>query len=195
MPLTLRGRPPRRLRRTVATIALATASVAALAQTSTAPPPVDPASPLPSATTAPRPPRSRPPFNVPGPEWVGRRVQTIDEQVKLTPDQRAEVLAAFHDQTERMTAINAKYGTTDQMRAEMSELRAVSQETRAKITTILTPPQAKQWNEFLQARRARSQSRLQHELQRSGATRPAPASDAPTSGAPASAPSTSGAPK
>jgi hypothetical protein len=197
--------PSRRLRRAVAAFVLAAACATAMAQTPAAPAPSGAATPPPSGTPAPHPHRSRQPFNAPGPEQVARRVETMDDQVKLTPDQATKVKAAYQKEADRMIAINTKYAGKDtapeQRRAKAGEMLAVTQDTQAALGTILTPQQSKQWADFVRERKEKNRStfrrnRGQHTTPATGApASSAPAGTAPAGTPPTKAPPTSGTPK
>jgi hypothetical protein len=98
-----------------------------------------------------------------------------------------------------MIAVNVKYAgkdsVPDQRRAKAGEMRAVVEDTQAKLATLLTPAQAKQWAAYVQERKERNRSLFRRNAQHPAAAHSAPATAAPTSGTTTGAPPTSAAPK
>jgi periplasmic protein CpxP/Spy len=102
----------------------------------------------------------------------GERMQTLTQELNLTPDQQMKIKPIF--QQAHAQAKTIRQDTTlnqDQKRAKFKELH---QTTMAQVNEILTPEQQAQLKQLQEQRRAQWQQRRQQQQQQQAAPPAAP---------------------
>jgi Spy/CpxP family protein refolding chaperone len=92
-------------------------------------------------------------------EWMHRRIDRIDRELKLTPEQRARIDPIVKRHTEELT---------DAWRQSMTASRENVERMEKEIGAELTPEQRAQLDQFLQERRERFRKFMQEHGLRGG---------------------------
>jgi Spy/CpxP family protein refolding chaperone len=111
-----------------------------------------------------------PPAGGPGGRGMNpeRRMEMLQKQLKLSPDQATQLKSILDDQRAKMETLRSNTSLTQQDRR--SQMMTMHQEEETKIHAVLTPDQQKKYDDM----EARMRERMQERRKDGGQTPPAP---------------------
>ena len=106
--------------------------------------------------------------DAPSSEQIAERFEAAKQRLKLTEEQAPQVEAVLRDSAEKRRAVLEKYDVGGdkklsfrELRALRSELEPISEQTRASLSSILTPEQLSEFEAMQQEQRAEMRAKLQ----------------------------------
>ncbi|HEU5295746.1 MAG TPA: hypothetical protein VFU71_13275 [Burkholderiaceae bacterium] len=97
---------------------------------------------------------------------VQQRVAQAKERLRLTPQQETQLRTLMHEQTQRLRAIQAKYGSDESLNArgaKAREARAVQDDFHNRLAGVLSPAQMAEWDQMASEWRAQARERRQQQ--------------------------------
>jgi hypothetical protein len=95
-------------------------------------------------------------------ETVEERLGTAKARLNLTPQQEEQLRPLLKDESDKMRAIQDKYGITptpEGRRAKHEEMSDARRDFRTKVSTVLTPEQLTEWDRIRAEAMTRAQQR------------------------------------
>jgi Spy/CpxP family protein refolding chaperone len=92
------------------------------------------------------------------------RLTQAKARLNLTPEQEQQLRALFHEEGEKLRAMQAKYGTDDSSAtrsAKAKEARGIREDFRARLRSILSPEQMAEWDKMAEEAHAAAKERRQ----------------------------------
>jgi cell shape-determining protein MreC len=93
-------------------------------------------------------------------ETVEERLGTAKSRLNLTPQQEEQLRPLLKDESDRMRAIQNKYGiapTPENRRAKLEAMSDVRRDFRTKVSNVLTPEQLMEWDRIRMEAMTRAQ--------------------------------------
>jgi Spy/CpxP family protein refolding chaperone len=95
---------------------------------------------------------------------IESRLAHAKARLNLTPEQEPQLRVLFQEEGAKLRAMQAKYGTDDSpaSRSEKAkEARAIREDFRTRLKSILTPEQMAEWEKMAEEMRAAAKEKRQ----------------------------------
>jgi Spy/CpxP family protein refolding chaperone len=89
-------------------------------------------------------------------EQARERIAQLQSRLKLTPEQVERLKPIIQQEVQELRAVRDKYASEASRRAKVSmarEMKGIQQKYEGSVAAILTPEQAREWNEIKQERK------------------------------------------